>query len=79
MLTVHNFTFGLLTPALAYLMSCLGAFLGLRCTTRSRASSGASRARWLVVAGVSIGVLGCLYPAWRVTRMAPLKGLSRAA
>jgi len=32
-----------------------------------------------LVVGVSIGVLGGLYPAWRVTRMAPLKGLSRAA
>jgi putative ABC transport system permease protein len=32
-----------------------------------------------LLVGVSIGVLGGLYPAWRVTRMAPLKGLSRAA
>jgi putative ABC transport system permease protein len=31
-----------------------------------------------LLVGVSIGVLGGLYPAWRVTRMAPLKGLSRA-
>jgi NO-binding membrane sensor protein with MHYT domain len=58
MLTVHNFSYGLLTPALGYLMSFLGAFLGLRCTTRSRASTGASRVRWLVVAAVSIGITG---------------------
>ena len=32
-----------------------------------------------LLVGVSIGVLGGLWPAWRVTRMAPLKGLSRAA
>jgi putative ABC transport system permease protein len=32
-----------------------------------------------LLVGVSIGVLGGLYPAWRVTRMAPLRGLSRAA
>jgi putative ABC transport system permease protein len=31
-----------------------------------------------LVVGISIGVLGGLYPAWRVTRMAPLRGLSRA-
>jgi NO-binding membrane sensor protein with MHYT domain len=58
MLSVHNFSYGLLTPALAYLMSFLGSFLGLRCTTRSRASAGASRIRWLVVAAVSIGITG---------------------
>ena len=40
MLTVHNFSYGLLTPALAYLMSCLGCFLGLRCTTRALPGSG---------------------------------------
>jgi putative ABC transport system permease protein len=32
-----------------------------------------------LLVGVSIGVLGGIWPAWRVTRMAPLKGLSRAA
>jgi len=26
--------------------------------------------------GVAIGVLGGIYPAWRVTRMKPLKALS---
>jgi NO-binding membrane sensor protein with MHYT domain len=58
MLTVHNFSYGLLTPVLAYLMSCLGAFLGLRCTTRATASQGASRVRWLLLAAVSIGTTG---------------------
>ena len=36
MLTVHNFTYGLLTPGLAYLLSVLGSFLGLRCTARAQ-------------------------------------------
>jgi NO-binding membrane sensor protein with MHYT domain len=58
MLTVHNFTYGFLTPALGYAMSCLGAFLGLRCTTRARAHQGAARLRWLLLAGVSIGTTG---------------------
>jgi putative ABC transport system permease protein len=31
-----------------------------------------------LLVGVSIGVLGGVYPAWRVTRMPPLKGLARA-
>jgi hypothetical protein len=31
--TVHNFSYGLLDPALGYPMSCVGSFLGLRCVT----------------------------------------------
>jgi putative ABC transport system permease protein len=31
-----------------------------------------------LLVGVSIGVLGGIWPAWRVTRMPPLKGLARA-
>ena len=58
MLTVHNFTYGLLTPVLGYLMSCMGAFLGLRCTTRAMAYQGWPRVRWLLFAGVSIGTTG---------------------
>jgi NO-binding membrane sensor protein with MHYT domain len=58
MLTVHNFTYGLLTPVLAYLMSCIGAFLGLRCTARAWALQGRARARWLLLGGLSIGATG---------------------
>jgi NO-binding membrane sensor protein with MHYT domain len=58
MLTVHNFSYGLLTPGLAYLMSCLGSFLGLRCATRAWAHQGRSRAAWLLLAGLSIGTTG---------------------
>jgi NO-binding membrane sensor protein with MHYT domain len=58
MLHSNDFSYGLLTPALGYLMSCLGAFLGLRCTSRARAHSGAARARWLTLAALSIGITG---------------------
>jgi len=58
MVAVHNFSYGLLTPVLGYVMSCLGCFLGLRCTTRARAVQGSSRVRWLLLAAVSIGVAG---------------------
>jgi NO-binding membrane sensor protein with MHYT domain len=57
-LTVHNFTYGLLTPGLAFLMSSLGAFLGLRCTARARTFQGRGRTRWLLFGGVSIGAIG---------------------
>jgi len=56
--TVHNFSYGLLNPALGYAMSCLGAFLGLRCVTRARAYTGFERARWLSLAAVSVGATG---------------------
>jgi NO-binding membrane sensor protein with MHYT domain len=39
-------------------MSCLGAFLGLRCVTRARACTGYARARWLALAAVAIGATG---------------------
>ena len=58
MLVVHNFSYGLVTPVLAYLMSCLGSFLGLRCATRARAHQGQARAKWLLLAGLSIGTTG---------------------
>jgi putative ABC transport system permease protein len=31
-----------------------------------------------LLVGVAIGVLGGLYPAWRVTRLDPVQGLRRA-
>jgi NO-binding membrane sensor protein with MHYT domain len=56
--TVHNFSYGLLNPALGYAMSCVGSFLGLRCVTLARAYDGFARARWLSLAAVSIGATG---------------------
>ena len=58
MIHVNNFSNGALNPVLAYLMSCMGCFLGLRCTTRARAYQGAARARWLAMAAVAIGSTG---------------------
>src|SRR6202034_4157554 len=56
--TVHNFSYGLLNPALGYVMSCVGSFLGLRCVTLALAYDGYARARWLSLAAVSIGATG---------------------
>ena len=58
MASVHNFSYGLLNPALGYVMSCVGAFLGLRCVTLARAYDGLATARWLALAAVSIGATG---------------------
>jgi NO-binding membrane sensor protein with MHYT domain len=58
MIHVNNFSSGALNPVLAYLMSCMGCFLGLRCTTRARAYQGAARARWLAAAALAIGSTG---------------------
>jgi NO-binding membrane sensor protein with MHYT domain len=56
--TVHNFSYGLLNPVLGYAMSWLGAFLGLRCVILARAYEGPARARWLALAAVAIGAVG---------------------
>ena len=58
MVTVHNFSYGLLNPLLGYAVSCLGAFLGLRCITRARAYAGFARGRWLCLAAVAVGATG---------------------
>ena len=58
MVHVNNFSYGALNPVLAYLASCIGCFLGLRCTTRARASQGRARAFWLVIAALAIGIMG---------------------
>jgi NO-binding membrane sensor protein with MHYT domain len=58
-LATNNFTFGLLTPALAYVMSCVGAFIALRCTTRAYAYDDRwARLSWLALAAVSLGTTG---------------------
>jgi len=56
--SVDNFTYGLLNPALAYAMSCVGGYLGLRCVTLARAYTRMARARWLCLAAVAIGAVG---------------------
>ncbi|MFI7501788.1 MHYT domain-containing protein [Streptomyces sp. NPDC049687] len=52
--TVSNFYYGAVTPVAAYLMACLGAALGLRCTTRSLRRP-QRRAGWLALGAISIG------------------------
>ncbi|MGI8448275.1 MAG: MHYT domain-containing protein [Streptosporangiaceae bacterium] len=58
MVHVNNFTYGPLTPVLGFVMSSLGCFLGLRAATRARASHGAPRVRWLLLATLSIATTG---------------------
>ncbi|WP_193318614.1 MHYT domain-containing protein [Nonomuraea phyllanthi] len=58
MTTVNHFAYGLLTPLLAYAMSCIGSMLGLRLTAQAHASRGGSRIRWLLGAAISIGGTG---------------------
>jgi NO-binding membrane sensor protein with MHYT domain len=48
-------TFGWLTPVLSYVMACIGAALGLRCTVRALGTSGRSRRNWLLTAASAIG------------------------
>jgi NO-binding membrane sensor protein with MHYT domain len=52
---VHDFSNGLLNPVLAYAMSCLGAFLGLRCAAKARAHTGFGGVNWLILAAVAFG------------------------
>jgi NO-binding membrane sensor protein with MHYT domain len=58
LVTVNNFSHGLVNPVLGYVVSCLGAFLGLRCVTRSGYYQGRARALWLAAAATAIGATG---------------------
>jgi NO-binding membrane sensor protein with MHYT domain len=57
-LRLQDFAYGPLTPALSYAVASLGILLGLRAATRARACQGASRTRWLLLAGASVGGVG---------------------
>jgi NO-binding membrane sensor protein with MHYT domain len=52
---MDHVTFGWLTPVLSYVMACIGAALGLRCTVRALGASGRSRRNWLRTAASAIG------------------------
>jgi NO-binding membrane sensor protein with MHYT domain len=57
--SLHQFTYGLITPMLAYALSFFGSLLGLVATGRARQSAtGPQRARWLVLAAWAIGGTG---------------------
>src|SRR5262245_11976946 len=47
--------FGWATPVLSYVMACVGAALGLRCTVRALESTGRVKRAWLSAAAVSLG------------------------
>ncbi|WP_186763324.1 MHYT domain-containing protein [Lentzea tibetensis] len=49
---------GIITPLVAYSVSCVGSALGLLSTERARNSTGAQSHWWLVVAAVAIGGMG---------------------
>ncbi|WP_436787679.1 MHYT domain-containing protein [Yinghuangia sp. YIM S10712] len=55
---MNHFTYGPVTPGLAFLMSCVGACLGLLCSSRAQATQGGARWRWLVLAALSLGGTG---------------------
>ncbi|MFE6283910.1 MHYT domain-containing protein [Streptomyces sp. NPDC057877] len=53
--TVDGFSYGLVTPLVAFLMACLGGALGLRCTTRSMLVTRSWRPGWLALGSAAIG------------------------
>ncbi|WP_081239939.1 MHYT domain-containing protein [Streptomyces viridosporus] len=53
--TVDGFSYGLVTPLVAYLMACLGGALGLRCTARAMVVARSWRPGWLTLGSVAIG------------------------
>ncbi|PZT69759.1 hypothetical protein DN402_26215 [Streptomyces sp. SW4] len=53
--TVDGFSYGLVTPVVAYLMACLGGALGLRCTARSLRVARSWRPGWLGLGAAAIG------------------------
>lgn len=55
---MDHFSYGPVTPALAYAASYIGSLLGLMCASRARVLDGRARAGWLAVAAVSLGGTG---------------------
>ncbi|MFE0425514.1 MHYT domain-containing protein, partial [Streptomyces sp. NPDC058953] len=53
--TIDGFSYGIVTPLAAYVMACLGAALGLRCTTRSLRNTHSFKAGWLAMGATAIG------------------------
>jgi NO-binding membrane sensor protein with MHYT domain len=57
MAVLHHFTYGVVTPILAYALSVLGSLLGLVATAHAQSTT-RHRARWLVLAAWAIGGTG---------------------
>ncbi|MBF8191363.1 hypothetical protein ITP53_37820 [Nonomuraea sp. K274] len=55
---IDHFSFGLLTPIIAYVMSSVGSMLGLMLASRARLSAGRESRWWLVGAAIAIGGTG---------------------
>ncbi|MFL4903451.1 MHYT domain-containing protein [Streptomyces sp. MMS24-I2-30] len=53
--TVEEFSYGAVTPLVGFVMACLGAALGLRCTARSLLVSHSRRPAWLALGSAAIG------------------------
>lgn len=53
--TVDGFSYGIVTPLVAYVMACLGGALGLRCTTRALLVAHSWRPGWLALGSAAIG------------------------
>ncbi|MFF2203060.1 MHYT domain-containing protein [Streptomyces sp. NPDC058145] len=53
--TVDEFSYGVVTPLVAYVMACLGGALGLRCTTRALLVTHSRRPAWLALGSAAIG------------------------
>jgi NO-binding membrane sensor protein with MHYT domain len=59
MVHVHHFAYGWFNPVMAFSLAFLGSLLGLGCTARARdAATVSRRARWLILAAISIGGVG---------------------
>ena len=58
MAQVHQFAYGWINPAIAYAMSFLGSLLALVLAAQAHESSGAHRARSLMLASVALGGTG---------------------
>ncbi|MGW5573314.1 MHYT domain-containing protein [Nocardia thailandica] len=57
MLDIHHFSYGWITPVLAYFMSVTGCLLGLQCAARGR-NAEEGRVGWLIGAAIAIGGTG---------------------
>ena len=53
--TIDGFHYGLVTPVAGYIMACLGAALGLRCTVRSLRTDRSWKPGWLALGAAAIG------------------------
>ncbi len=62
MVSVDEFSYGLLNPALAYTMSVFGCFLAILLATKARRRDGQRRVRLLIYATVALGGIGMWQP-----------------